>query len=142
MEKTINNSHVVIYGHEMLKEAVSRARRNDIPFDREMYYDFLCHDNNYLVYSDNQLTVVQDPTPEKIHEISLNDLFEQLAYGDMIVGEIYIHLKGIGIIEYLGDGTGKGSWKGAEFESFMIPDKANWRLATTVERDILKNWQL
>lgn len=138
MEKTINNSHVVIYGHEMLKEAVSRARKNDIPYDREVYYDFLCHESSYLIYSENQLTVVHDPTPERIHEASLNELFEQLTYDEMIAGEIYIHRRGVGLIEYLGDGIGKGFWKGAEFDSFMIPDKDNWRLATIEERKILK----
>lgn len=138
MEKTINNSHVVIYGHEMLKKAVYLARKHDIPFDREIYYDFLCHDNIYLIYSENQLTVVQDPTPERIHESSLNELFEQLTYGEMIAGEIYIHRRGIGLIEYLGDGIGKGYWKGAEFDSFMIPDKDNWRLATIEERKELR----
>lgn len=122
----------------MLKKAVYLARKHDIPFDREIYYDFLCHDNIYLVYSDNQLTVVQDPTPERINEISLNEFFEKMAYGEMIIGEIYIHRRGIGLIEYLGDGIGKGYWKGAEFDSFMIPDMDNWRLATIEERKELR----
>lgn len=77
MEKqNIRELHVVIYGHDMLKEAISRFHRNKLPFDKEMPYDFLCHDNTYLVF-DGVFKLVEDPTPGHSIEVSLNDLFER-----------------------------------------------------------------
>lgn len=74
--KTIDNVHVHIYGHEMLGEVISRARKNNIPYDKDMYYDFHSHGHVYLVHQQGQLTLVEDPTPNHSKEGSLNDLFE------------------------------------------------------------------
>ncbi|QBQ41108.1 hypothetical protein E2P86_08045 [Sphingobacterium psychroaquaticum] len=80
-EKDITKVHVCIYGHEMLKEVITRLRKNSIPFDREIHYDFLCHDNSYLVF-DEEAKVVQDPTPNHSIEVDLNTFFEILLYND------------------------------------------------------------
>ncbi|MVZ67408.1 hypothetical protein GQF61_16255 [Sphingobacterium sp. DK4209] len=73
---TIDNIHVVVYGHEMLDEVITRARKNNIPYDKEMYYDFHAHGHDHLVHQQGQLTLVEDPTPNHSKEGSLNDLFE------------------------------------------------------------------
>ncbi|OYD42319.1 hypothetical protein [Sphingobacterium cellulitidis] len=74
--KTIDNVHVHIYGHEMLGEVISRARKNKIPYDKEMQYDFHSHGHVYLVHQQGQLTLVEDPSENHNVEVSLNDLFE------------------------------------------------------------------
>lgn len=74
--KTIDNVHVHIYGHEMLGEVISRARKNNIPYDKDMYYDFHSHGHVYLVHQQGQFTLVEDPIPNHSKEGSLNDLFE------------------------------------------------------------------
>lgn len=74
--KTIDNVHVFIYGHEMLGEVISRARKNNIPYDKDMYYDFHSHGHVYLVHQQGQLTLVEDPSENHNVEVSLNDLFE------------------------------------------------------------------
>lgn len=74
--KTIDNVHVHIYGHEMLGEVISRARKNNIPYDKEMKYDFHSHGHSYLVFKDGELTLLEDPTPSHYKETSLNYFFE------------------------------------------------------------------
>ena len=74
--KTIDNVHVHIYGHEMLGEVISRARKNNIPYDKDMYYDFHSHGHVYLVHQQGQLTLVEDPSEKHGEEISLNGFFE------------------------------------------------------------------
>lgn len=74
--KTIDNVHVHIYGHEMLGEVISRARKNNIPYDKDMYYDFHSHGHVYLVHQQGQLTLVEDPSEKHVEEISLNGFFE------------------------------------------------------------------
>ncbi|MGM1427931.1 hypothetical protein ACS126_01645 [Sphingobacterium lactis] len=74
--KTIDNVHVEIYGHEMLSELITRARKNNIPYDKEMQYDFHSHGHSYLVLKDGELTLLEDPLPKHNVEVSLNDLFE------------------------------------------------------------------
>jgi len=74
--KTIDNVHVHIYGHEMLGEVISRARKNNIPYDKEMKYDFHSHGHSYLVFKYGELTLLEDPLPKHNVEVSLNDLFE------------------------------------------------------------------
>ena len=74
--KTIDNVHVHIYGHEMLGEVISRARKNNIPYDKDMYYDFHSHGLSYLVLKDRELTLLEDPSEKHGEEISLNGFFE------------------------------------------------------------------
>ena len=74
--KTIDNVHVHIYGHEMLGEVIIRARKNNIPYDKEMKYDFHSHGHVYLVHQQGQLTLVEDPSEKHGEEISLNKFFE------------------------------------------------------------------
>ncbi|GEM_PF-1245506 len=74
--KTIENVHVEIYGHEMLSELITRARKNNIPYDREINYDFHSHGHSYLVLKDGELTLLEDPSEKHGEEISLNGFFE------------------------------------------------------------------
>lgn len=74
--KTIENVHVEIYGNEMLSEIITRARKNNIPYDRELKYDFHSHGHSYLVLKDGELTLLEDPSEKHGEEISLNGFFE------------------------------------------------------------------
>lgn len=74
--KTIENVHVEIYGHEMLSELITRARKNNIPYDKGMKYDFHSHGHSYLVLKDGELTLLEDPSEKHGEEISLNRFFE------------------------------------------------------------------
>ena len=74
--KTIENVHVEIYGHEMLSELITRARKNNIPYDREINYEFHSHGHSYLVLKDGELTLLEDPSEKHGEEISLNGFFE------------------------------------------------------------------
>ncbi|SEG75517.1 hypothetical protein [Sphingobacterium lactis] len=76
--KTIDNVHVHIYGHEMLGEVISRARKNNIPYDKDMYYDFHSHGHVYLVFQQGQLTLIEDPSGPQEDEVWLNYFFELL----------------------------------------------------------------
>lgn len=94
-EKKLQNVHVCLYGHDMLKEALHRLIKNDMPFDKEIHYDFLSHENTYLVLNNGVFKVVQDPTPNHSIEVSLNYLFELIAdthysVNDSKVGKIII----------------------------------------------------
>lgn len=97
--KTIDNVHVHIYGHEMLGEVISRARKNNIPYDKDMYYDFHSHGHVYLVHQQGQLTLVEDPSEKHGEEISLNGFFElylskEEVKKELEVGKWYKHPNG------------------------------------------------
>jgi len=98
--KTIDNVHVHIYGHEMLSEVITRARKNNIPYDKEMSYDFHSHGHTYLVHKQGQLTLVEDPVPNHNIEGSLNDLFELYLEKEEVkiqhqIGKWYKHKFGL-----------------------------------------------
>jgi len=98
--KTIDNVHVEIYGHEMLSELITRARKNNIPYDKEMKYDFHSHGHSYLVFKDGELTLLEDPTPSHYKETSLNYFFELYLAKEVIkpkhqIGKWYKHKFGI-----------------------------------------------
>jgi len=60
----------------MLGEVITRARKNNIPYDKEMKYDFHSHGHSYLVLKDGELTLLEDPSEKHGEEISLNGFFE------------------------------------------------------------------
>lgn len=115
--KTIDNVHVHIYGHEMLGEVISRARKNNLPYDKEMKYDFHSHGHSYLVFKDGELTLLEDPSENHNAEVSLNDLFELYLSKEEVKKELEVgkwykswndSYNGYDLSYYTGTGTDYG----------------------------------
>ena len=148
--KTIDNVHVHIYGHEMLSELITRARKNNIPYDKEMKYDFHSHGHSYLVFKDGELTLLEDPSENYEDEISLNGFFELYLSKEEVkkeieVGKWYISVIN-NIIYYGGEDKIYGLFRSADqwinkiedmydnFQCFVNAFNNNlWREATPQE---------
>lgn len=148
--KTIDNVHVHIYGHEMLGEVISRARKNNLPYDKEMKYDFHSHGHSYLVFKDGELTLLEDPSENYEDEISLNGFFElylskEEFKKEIEVGKWYISVIN-NIIYYGGEDKIYGLFRSADqwinkiedmydnFQCFVNAFNNNlWREATPQE---------
>lgn len=80
MENNLNNVHVVIYGHEMLKEAVTRIRREHLTVEPN-YHEEYDAGNDCLVFRNNEFRLVACPVRHPV-EVSLNQLVEIIVGGE------------------------------------------------------------
>lgn len=79
MEQTLNNVHVVIYGHDMLREAVNRISREHFEVEPDYYREYDCG-NDCLVFERGQFRLLACPVKHPV-EVSLNQLVEIIVGG-------------------------------------------------------------